>query len=197
MVDLWTMKSNNPFMNDTTTSRGGAGRGQGRKPLSDEGAKAYKLLLTDEQRAKLASLGNAAWVREQIDFATHLDSFDMSKAVNLSSRYINALRKLPQYYCNLDHAGPLTHVMTGVRVLPSGDLTDADDDSGILEVVYPGGHKIEVSAYSFFAMAVAEGAEIQAATMPDEVGIKERHLTPAQRQTAFLSEHLRREHELE
>jgi hypothetical protein len=56
-------------MNDTTTPRGGAGRGQGRKPISNDGAKAYKLLLTDAQRAKLALLGGASWVREQIDAA--------------------------------------------------------------------------------------------------------------------------------
>jgi hypothetical protein len=181
-------------MNDTTTPRGGAGRGQGRKPLSDDGAKAYKLLLTDEQRAKLADLGNAAWVREQINFATHLDSIDMSKAVNLSSRYINALRQLPQYQCNNDHTGPLTHVMTGVRVLPTGDLADEDDDSGLLEVVYPGGHRIEANAHSFFAMAVAEGAQLEIATGPDEFGIKERSQTPAQRRTAELLEHLQRKH---
>lgn len=184
-------------MNDTTTSRGGAGRGQGRKPLSDEGAKAYKLLLTDEQRAKLADLGNAAWVREQIDFATHLDSIDMSKAVNLSSRYINALRQLPQYQCNNDHAGPLTHVMTGVRVLPTGDLADEDDDSGLLEVVYPGGHRIAANAHSFLAMAVAEGARIEVETSPEDLGVKERHQTPAQRRTAELLQHLQRKHCLE
>lgn len=184
-------------MNDTTTSRGGAGRGQGRKPLSDDGAKAYKLLLTDEQRAKLADLGNAAWVREQIDFATHLDSIDMSKAVNLSARYIDAMRKLPQYHCNNDHTGPLTHVMTGIRVLPTGDLADKDDVSGLLEVVYPGGHRIVANAYSFFSMAVAEGAEIYAATMPDDVGIKERNQTPTQKHAAFLAAHLRNEHQLD
>lgn len=184
-------------MIDTTTPRGGAGRGQGRKPLSDDGAKAYKLLLTDEQRAKLASLGNAAWVREQINLATHLDSIDMNKAVNLSSRYINALRQLPQYQCNNDHTGPLTHVMTGVRVLPTGDLADVDDDSGLLEVVYPGGHRIVANAHSFFAMAVAEGAEIQVASMPDELNIKERNQTPAQKHATFLSEHLRDKHKLD
>ncbi|WP_288899592.1 hypothetical protein [uncultured Delftia sp.] len=184
-------------MIDTTTPRGGAGRGQGRKPLSDDGAKAYKLLLTDEQRAKLADLGNAAWVREQINFATHLDSIDMSKAVNLSSRYINALRQLPQYQCNNDHTGPLTHVMTGVRVLPTGDLADEDDDSGLLEVVYPGGHRIVANAHSFFAMAVAEGAQLEVATRPDDLGIKERNLTPAQKRTAELLEHLQRKHTLE
>ncbi|MEE9871536.1 MAG: hypothetical protein PBV86_12225 [Delftia lacustris] len=184
-------------MNDTTTSRGGAGRGQGRKPLSDEGAKAYKLLLTDEQRAKLASLGNAAWVREQIDFATHMDSIDMSKAVNLSSRYINALRQLPQYHCNTDHAGPLTHVMTGVRVLPTGDLQDEQDDSGILEIVYPGGHSIEVIGQMFLEMAVAEGAQIEVATSPEELGIKGRHLTPAQKRGAEMMEHLQLKHRLD
>lgn len=184
-------------MNDTTSSRGGAGRGQGRKPLSDDGTKAYKLLLTDEQRSKLASLGNAAWIREQIDFATHMDSIDMSKAVNLSSRYINALRQLPQYHCNVDHTGTLTHAMTGVQVLPVGELEQEEDDCPFLELVYPGGHRIEVHAHLFFEMAVAEGARIEVATSPGELGIKERNQEPEQRRTAEMLEHLQRKHRLE
>lgn len=82
-------------------------------------------------------------------------------------------------------------------MLPTGDLADEDDDSGLLEVVYPGGHRIVANAHSFFAMAVAEGAQLEVATRPDDLGIKERNLTPAQKRTAELLEHLQRKHTLE
>ena len=183
-------------MNDVTSSRGGAGRGQGRKPISEEGAKSYKLLLADQQRAKLDQLGNAAWIREQIDFATYLESIDMTKAKNLAARYINALRQLPQYHCNTDHAGPLTHVMTGVRVIPTGDLMDEADDSGILQVIYPGGHHIDVLGHQFFEMALKEGSEIELTTRPDEFLIKESKQTMVQQRVQQLSAHLSGKHSL-
>ena len=48
--------------------RGGPGRGQGRKPISDtDRTVTVSLRLTTSQRAKLASLGGAAWVRKQIE----------------------------------------------------------------------------------------------------------------------------------
>lgn len=48
--------------------RGGAGRGQGRKPIQrGEDTVTVSLRLTTSQRAKLAALGGAAWVRQQID----------------------------------------------------------------------------------------------------------------------------------
>ena len=49
---------------------GGPGRGQGRKPIQ-AGAETVTLSLrvTPSQRAKLARLGGAAWVRRQIDAA--------------------------------------------------------------------------------------------------------------------------------
>lgn len=178
-------------MNDVTSSRGGAGRGQGRKPISPDGAKAYKLLLTDEQRAKLEKLGNAAWIREQIDFATYLEEIDMTKAVNLSARYINALRQLEQFNCVLPFDGPLTHIYSGVRVLPAGDLTDPDDDSGILQLVFPSGHTVEVIGSAYLEMMAKESAEIEVATKPDDLGIPERKMTPVQLRTADLVRHLR------
>lgn len=183
-------------MNDVISLRGGAGRGQGRKPLSDEGAKSYKLLLTDAQRAKLDQLGNAAWIREQIDTESRLDSIDMANAKNRSSRYINALRQLPQYVCNTDNHGPLTHVMTGVRIVPTGDLLDASDDAGILKVVYPGGHSIEVIGKYLLDIAVKEAAEIEVTTAPDEFGIKESKYSHVQERTQNLLEHLSRKHDL-
>ena len=50
--------------------RGGPNRNQGRKPISDtDQTVTVSLRLTTSQRAKLASLGGAAWVRQQIDAA--------------------------------------------------------------------------------------------------------------------------------
>lgn len=50
--------------------RGGPNRNQGRKPISDtDQTVTVSLRLTTSQRAKLASLGGAAWVRKQIDAA--------------------------------------------------------------------------------------------------------------------------------
>jgi len=52
------------------TGRGGAGRGQGRKPLAaGEDTITVSLRLTASQRDKLARLGGAAWVRARIDQA--------------------------------------------------------------------------------------------------------------------------------
>ncbi|MDE1555345.1 MULTISPECIES: hypothetical protein [Comamonas] len=184
-------------MNDVTSSRGGAGRGQGRKPISPDGAKAYKLLLTDEQRAKLETLGNAGWIREQIDFATHLEQIDMTKAVNLSARYINALRQLEQFHSVLPFDGPLTHMYSGVRVLPTGDLTDPDDDSGILQLVFPGGHTVDVIGAAYLEMMAKESAEIEVATKPDDLGIPERKMTHVQLRTADLLRHLSGKHGLD
>ncbi|MBP8100585.1 MAG: hypothetical protein KAY54_01770 [Burkholderiaceae bacterium] len=52
------------------SNRGGAGRGQGRKPLK-EGQETVTLSvrLTVAQRAKLERLGGAAWLRDHIDKA--------------------------------------------------------------------------------------------------------------------------------
>ena len=49
---------------------GGAGRGQGRKPLQPgEPSILMSLRLTQAQRDKLARLGGAEWVRKRIDKA--------------------------------------------------------------------------------------------------------------------------------
>lgn len=50
--------------------RGGPGRGQGRKPLADgEETVLVSMRMTSSQRAKLAALGGAPWVRSAIDSA--------------------------------------------------------------------------------------------------------------------------------
>ncbi|WP_139385549.1 hypothetical protein, partial [Salmonella enterica] len=113
----------------------------------------------------------------------------MSKKSNLSSRYIEALRQLPQYMCNTDSTGSLTHVMTGVRVLPVDNLAD-DEDFGLLEIQYSGGHRIEVCAALFFDIALREAAEIEINTDPDAYNISARKQTSVQRRIIDLREHL-------
>ena len=50
--------------------RGGPGRGQGRKPVEQGEEKGtVSLRVTPEQRAKLARLGGAEWLRTKIDKA--------------------------------------------------------------------------------------------------------------------------------
>jgi hypothetical protein len=49
-------------------SRGGSGRGQGRKPIkSGEKTVTVSVRMTQQQRIKLNLLGGAKWIREKID----------------------------------------------------------------------------------------------------------------------------------
>lgn len=65
---LWMCKSD--AQEDPVSGRGGANRGQGRKPLSpDSNSVIATLRMTPEQQVKLNSLGGALWVREKIDQA--------------------------------------------------------------------------------------------------------------------------------
>jgi hypothetical protein len=57
-------------MEETKQPRGGAGRGQGRKPLNPESQTVVvSVKMTAEQRGKLQRLGGAPWVRTRIDRA--------------------------------------------------------------------------------------------------------------------------------
>ena len=57
-------------MPSETSKRGGPGRGQGRKPVKQgEETVTVSLRMAPEQRAKLARLGGAEWVRTKIDKA--------------------------------------------------------------------------------------------------------------------------------
>ena len=54
----------------TENKRGGAGRGQGRKPIKEgQDTVTVSLRMTEAQRNKLALLGGAEWVRQRIDKA--------------------------------------------------------------------------------------------------------------------------------
>lgn len=56
--------------NVAESKRGGAGRGQGRKPIKDgQDTITVSLRMTEAQRDKLALLGGAEWVRQRIDKA--------------------------------------------------------------------------------------------------------------------------------
>ncbi|MCI1009291.1 hypothetical protein HWE02_08455 [Pseudomonas oryzihabitans] len=120
----------------------------------------------------------------------------MPLTVSLSARYINALRQLPQYACNAENTGPVTHALTGVQILPLGDITDPGDDSGLLEVIFPGGHRIEVIAGMFFQLALKEAAEIEITTSPYDFNIPPSHQSFVQVRLTELGRHLKRKHAL-
>jgi hypothetical protein len=57
-------------MESIKSTRGGAGRGQGRKPLDpNTETVGVTIKMTTEQRDKLARLGGPQWVRTRIDKA--------------------------------------------------------------------------------------------------------------------------------
>jgi hypothetical protein len=56
-------------MGTKLTGRGGAGRGQGRKPIEGEPMVPVSVKMSPDQRDKLARLGGAPWVRKKIDQA--------------------------------------------------------------------------------------------------------------------------------
>ncbi|EKF7416918.1 hypothetical protein EFK68_03900 [Pseudomonas aeruginosa] len=121
----------------------------------------------------------------------------MSQSSNLSVRYIAALQQLPQFHCVTPTASTVTHVLTGVRISPLGDLQDADDASGLLEVEFPGGNKVEVIGAMYMQLALKEAAEIEISTSPSDFGIRESKYSPVQQRIAELAEHLNRKHSLQ
>lgn len=62
-------------MKSKLTGRGGPGRGQGRKPLSEgEALQPVSIKMSAQQREKLMRLGGAPWVRARIDKAREPES---------------------------------------------------------------------------------------------------------------------------
>ena len=58
------------IMTEAKSTRGGAGRGQGRKPLDETVTTVgVTIKMTTDQRQKLARLGGPKWVRARIDKA--------------------------------------------------------------------------------------------------------------------------------
>lgn len=118
------------------------------------------------------------------------DSHKMESENNISKRYINALRQLPQYLCVVSDDVHLTHAMTGVLVHP---VANAET----LEIRYPGGHRVEVIAHLFFMFALQEAAEFEIQTSPADLGIPDRGRSPLQKRIADMREHLTRKHSLD
>ncbi|WP_440058135.1 hypothetical protein [Pseudomonas fragariae (ex Marin et al. 2024)] len=116
---------------------------------------------------------------------------------NLSVRYVEALRQLPQYHFSVPVNGPITHVLTGARVSPVGDLADDEDHTGMIEIEFATGHKIQAHGFAFLQLALKEAAEIEICTSPADFGIREGQLTMVQRRIADLGAHLRRKHSLD
>lgn len=74
-------------MNRRHEKRGGAGRGQGRKPLSESGPTvAVTLKMTEPQRDKLGRLGGAKWVRKKIESAKEPAALDVAGAAATRTR---------------------------------------------------------------------------------------------------------------
>jgi len=121
----------------------------------------------------------------------------MSLSCNLSVRYIDALQQLPQFHCVVPASESVTHVLTGVRISPVGDLQNADDTSGLLEVEFLGGKKIQVIGALYLQLALKEAAEIEISTSPSDFGIRESKYSPVQLRIADLAEHLNRKHALD
>ena len=48
------------------SARGGAGRGQGRKPIHGEAMKTYTFRATEAQHAQFLRLGGSKWIRAKI-----------------------------------------------------------------------------------------------------------------------------------
>lgn len=66
-------------MKEKVEKRGGAGRGQGRKPLDpDSETVTVAVRMTLAQRAKLLRIGGSAWIRARIDRARDILEGDKS-----------------------------------------------------------------------------------------------------------------------
>lgn len=117
---------------------------------------------------------------------------------SLSAKYMEALGQLEQFAgTTAPDAACLTHLLTGVRVEPVGDLLDDEDDTGLLKLTFPGGNQIEVIAQHYFGLVVAESVQFeQLISLPDgeQSGITQ---TPVQKRIRELREYLRTKHDLD
>ncbi len=76
--------------------RGGPGKGQGRKPVKQgEETVTVSLRMTPDQRAKLALLGGAEWVRQKIDSA---ESVTVCHRLKVDGGHVPATRR-PAMLC--------------------------------------------------------------------------------------------------
>jgi hypothetical protein len=109
-----------------------------------------------------------------------------------------ALGQLEQFAgTTLPDQALLTHLLTGVRVRPCGDVLDENDDTGLLKLTFPGGHEIEVIAQHYFGLMVAESVQFeQLISLPDG-GQPEVSPSPTQKRIRELRDYLRARHNLD
>lgn len=88
----------------------------------------------------------------------------------------------------------MTHAMTGVQIVPLGDVNDPHDTSGMLEVIYPGGHKATMMAGLFFKLALREAAQIEVDLYPGDFRLLVR--SSVQKRISDLQEHLEMKHQI-
>ena len=60
-------------MSEPPKKRGGAGRGQGRKPLGTKPSVVIQARVTEEQRDTYLSVGGSKWLRQKLDEAKKKD----------------------------------------------------------------------------------------------------------------------------
>lgn len=114
---------------------------------------------------------------------------------NLSTRYVLAMRQLPQYQCCMESSSiSITHALTGAQVSPLGTLNDPDDTSGFLEIIYPGGSRATVIGALFFKLALREAAQIEVDLHPADFGVLMQ--SSVQKRIAGLQEHLEMKHQI-
>jgi hypothetical protein len=77
-------------MDAVIKKRGGPGRGQGRKPLGCAPSVVVQVRMTPAQRDKLAQLGGADWVRQQIDAVSVNTSSTLENKISPPSKAENA-----------------------------------------------------------------------------------------------------------
>ena len=117
---------------------------------------------------------------------------------SLSAKYMEALGQLEQFGGKTSpDAAVLTHLLTGVRVEPVGDVLDQEDDSGLLKLTYPGGHQIEVIAQHYFGLVVAESVQFEQLIALPDGDATEISQTPVQKRIRELREYLRGKHDLD
>jgi hypothetical protein len=87
----------------------------------------------------------------------------MSGSDNLSGRYIEVLRQLPQFV-RTDHSpgGAVVHALTGASI--QGHVAPKKREQGQLIVEFPGGKRFSTIGSQYLMLALKEAAEIELST---------------------------------
>jgi hypothetical protein len=123
---------------------------------------------------------------------------EKKQMASLSAKYMAALGQLEQFAGTTSpDKALLTHLLTGVRVEPVGDVLDEEDDTGLLRLTFPNGHQIEVIAQHYFGLMVAESVQFEQLIAIPDGGQPEVSHSPTQKRIRELREYLRGRHDLD